>query len=227
LSNGAKAFGSSGVGSDKGSDDAATNADLREQVRQLKASLELANADAEAFRQQWQDLRLRDQALGVDALTADEKRLQDRVVEAVKELYHTEQERLGAVNRLQQLLDAGSAFLKDAKVDPQKRADYEVALRGARDFLGALGKPDVPIAASLEQGQIVHVNGELNSVILNVGTGVGAKVGMPFRVFREDRLIGRVKAFQVRDQVCAALVESVESGKQFRVGDRVAVAADK
>ena len=202
-------------------------ADLQEQIKQLRESLALANADAETFRQQWQDLRLRDQALGIDALTVDEKRLQDRVVEAIKELYQTEQERRTAVIRLQQLLDAGREVLKGADVDPQRRADYEIAVRGAQAFLDARGKPDIPVAASLDDGQIVHVNGELNSVILNVGNTLGAKPGMPFRVLRDDRLIGEVKVFQVRETVCAALVESVEAGKDLKVGDRVMVEAEK
>ncbi len=204
-----------------------TVADLQEQIKQLRESLALANADAETFRRQWQDLRLRDQALGIDALTVDEKRLQDRVVEAIKELYQTEQERRTAVIRLQQLLDAGQEVLKGASVDPQRRTDYEIAVRGAQAFLDARGKPDIPVAASLDDGQIVHVNGELNSVILNVGADLGAKPGMPFRVLRDDQLIGEIKILQVRETVSAAVIASVEAGKDLKVGDRIAVEAEK
>ena len=209
------------------SDGMGSAADLQEQIRQLRESLALANADAETFRRQWQDLRLRDQALGIDALTVDEKRLQDRVVEAIKELYQTEQERRNAVIRLQQLLDAGQEVLKGANVDPQRRADYEIAVRGAQAFLDARGKPDIPVAASLDDGQIVHVNGELNAVILNVCATLGAKPGMPFRVLRDDQLIGEIKILQVRETVSAAVVDSVKAGTDLKVGDRIAVEAEK
>ncbi len=209
-------------------------ADLREQVVQLRESLALADADAEAFRKQWQDLRLRNQALGIDALTDDEKRLQNRVVEAVKELYQSEQERRNAVNRLQQLIDAGQNVLKGAaKIDPQKLADYEIAVRAARDFLDTRDRADVPAPQDASHGQIVHVNGSLNAVVLNLGGAAGVKPGMPFRVFRADgpggqeREIARLRAFQVREMVCAALVESVEKGKDLKIGDPVAVAAEK
>jgi len=208
-------------------------AELHTQVERLKQSLDLADADADTFRRQWQELRLRDQALGIEALTVDEKKLEDRVVEAIKELYQTEQQRRNAVVRLQQLLDAGQDVLKGAQVDPQRRADYEVAVRGAREFLEARGRSEVPVAADLTQGQIVHVNPELNSVILNVGSrmelrpGVPLSAGVPFRVMREDRVIGTLKVFQIRETVCVAVIESLEKGKELKIGDRVAVAAEK
>ncbi len=208
-------------------------AELREQIRQLQASLALADADAEAFRRQWQDLRLRNQALGIDALTNDEKRLQDRVVEAVKELYQSEQELRNAVNRLQQLLVAGQEVLKGAeKIDPQRRADYEIAVRAARDFLDTRNRSDIPAPQDATHGQLVHVNGDLGAVIVNLGGAAGVKPGMPFRVLRQEsdgkeREIARLRAIEVRDLVCAALVESVEKGTDLKIGDRVAVAAEK
>ena len=206
--------------------------DLREQVRRLQGNLELANADAEAFRKQWQDLRLRNQALGIDALTDDRKRLENRVVEAVKELYQTEQERRGAMERLRQLLASGEALLKGVVIDPHRQADletYEVAVHAARSFLEASEKPDIPIAADQTQGQIVHMNGELRAVILNLGTDAypDMKPGMPFRVMRDDKVVGRIKVLEVREAVSAALIESVENGKELKIGDHVAVAAEK
>ncbi|SDU26111.1 hypothetical protein SAMN05444156_2922 [Verrucomicrobium sp. GAS474] len=209
-------------------DGTATVADLQEQVRRLQQSLALANADAEAFRRQWQDLRLRDQAIGVEMLTGDEKRLQNRVVEAVRELYQTEKERREAVNRLQQLLDSGREVLKGTTgIDLQKRNDYEVASRAAAEFLALRKEPGVPIAGDLGQMQVVHVNGDLGAVILNAGAELGVNPGMPFRIVRDGQTIGTVRAFEVREKVCAAVVETIASGKELKSGDRVAVAAQK
>jgi hypothetical protein len=64
-------------------------------------------------------------------------------------------------------------------------------------------------------------------VVINVGSGIEATVGMPFRVFRESRLIGRIRVLQTRERVSAALIEGVEKGKELKVGDRVTVAAEK
>ena len=209
-------------------DGTATVADLQAQVRKLQQSLALANADAEAFRRQWQELRLRDQAMGVEMLTGDEKRLQNRIVEAVRELYQADKERREAVNRLQQLLDSGREVLKGAtSIDPQKRADYEVASRAAVEFLALRKEPGVPIAGDLSQMQVVHVNGDLGAVILNAGAELGITTGMPFRIVRDGEAIGTVRAFEVREKVCAAVVETIASGKELKIGDRVAVAAQK
>ncbi|MDE1171541.1 MAG: hypothetical protein PW734_10095 [Verrucomicrobium sp.] len=201
---------------------------LREENARLRQSLQLANADAEAFRERLQELRLREQAIGVDALTEDGRRLEARLVQAVRELYRAEEDRRSAENRLRQLLDAGQEVLKSAqKIAPQPRADYEVALRASRELLEGKGKPPVPAAGSLQEGRIVDVNRSLGAVIVNMGAELGVKPGMPFRVLRDEREIGRLKAFEVRETACAALVEAAEKEKEFKSGDRVVLAAQK
>ena len=101
---------------------------LRKQVLALQESLVLAKAESEFYSQQYKDLRLKNEMMGVDALTVDEQHLQERVVQAVKEFYQAEQDRRELMNRLQQIIDASQDLLKSAdKLDPQKRADYEVA----------------------------------------------------------------------------------------------------
>lgn len=215
-----------GIGS--GKVDLATESALRKHVTQLQESLALANAEAAFFEQQYKELRLKNEMLGVDALTGDESRLQKRVLQSVKELYQVEQERRELVARLNLLMEASMAVLKTAeKVDPQKRADFEVALRSARDFLVGSGSGPATAATNLREGEILHVNDELGSVILNVGSKLGVKPGMPFRVRREDKVVGRLKAFQVREQVSAALIEAVSPGLALKKGDKIEVAAEK
>lgn len=201
---------------------------LRKQVLALQESLALAQAESEFYGQQYKDLRLKNEMMGVDALTVDERRLQERVVQAVKELYQAEQDRRELINRLQQIIDAGQDLLKSAdKVDPQKRADYEVALRSAKEVLAGKGHGPIVMASSLSDGQIVHVNPELNSVILNMGDRLGVKVGVPFRVMRGGQVIGKVRVFEVREQICAALIEGVQKGEQLKVGDRTEIDVTK
>ena len=197
---------------------------LAEQVQVLQKSLALAKAEAEFYSQQYKDLRLKNEVMGVDALTADEQRLQDRVVQAVKELYEAERQRRELSNRLQQLIDASQDLLRTAdKVDPQKRASYEVALRSATEVLAGKGRGPIPAAMDLHDGQVVHINPELNSVILNVGSRLGVRTGMPFRVSHEGQVIARLKVFQVRAEICAALVEYMARNEKLEVGDRVAI----
>jgi hypothetical protein len=205
-----------------------SNESSSDRLKALQESLVLANAEAEFFRQQWQELRLKNEALGVEALTVDEKRLEEKVVQSVRELYQTEKQRREALGALEKLTVATQKVLKGANgVDAQARAEYEVALRTAREVLSGKGKASIPLGSDLSNGQIVDLNPQLNAVILNLGSAKDVKVGMPFRVLRGNQVIGRVKVFQTREQVSAALVEGVQKEFELKVGDRVAVAAEK
>jgi hypothetical protein len=205
-----------------------SESDLAAEVKSLQESLALANAEAEFFSQQYKELRLQHELMGIDALTADEQKLQDRVIQAVKELYQVEQERRELVNRLEQLLAASQALLKTAdRVSPDLRAEYEVAVRAAREFLAGRGSGPIPLARDLQDGQIVHVNPELNTVIVNVGSRLGLKPGMPLRVLRGEILVGQLKVFQVRETVSAALVEQTAKGMELTKGDKIEIVSRK
>ncbi|MCE0483336.1 MAG: hypothetical protein LV479_03755 [Methylacidiphilales bacterium] len=113
-----------------------TREQLEARVKTLTESLAAANAESELFRQQWQDLKLRDEALGVDALTGDQSKLNDKVVQAVKELYQSEMKRREAMVLLDKLLSTTAEMIQSApKYDPKVRAEYEVASRAAKEKL--------------------------------------------------------------------------------------------
>jgi hypothetical protein len=169
-------------------------------------------------------LTLRDEALGVEALTQDQQKLNDRLVEAVKDFYQTEMKRREAVQLLDKLLATTQALLATApKEDPQTRADYEVASRAAKDYLAGHEAAAIPLADSLEDGRIADLNPELNAVILNLGRSQGVKEGMPFAIYQDGVEVGRVKVVLARDVISAAMVESIKPNVVFKVGDRAAV----
>ncbi len=200
--------------------------DLEKKVATLSDDLTLANTESEYFRQQWQDLRLRDEALGVDALTVDEQKTEDRLVQAVKELYQSEMRRREALLLLDKLMTTTEQLLKTApNYDPKTRADYEVARRASRDYLAGHDGSAIPLGLSLSDAQVADSNPKLNAVVLNVGKAQGVKEGMPFFVYQNNAQVGRVKIVLARDLVSAALVESLQPNVTLKVGDRVAVDA--
>lgn len=203
--------------------------ELLKTIEQLTESAALANAEADFFRRLYQDLRSRDEALGVDALTADQKRLEDRVLAGVKEAYQAEQKRREGARALETLLKASQDLIQDAQhLDPQKRAEFEVAVRMAKGVLEGRGEGPIPIGTSLNDGRIVDLNGDLKTVVINLGKSQGVREGMPFRVIREDRVIGRLTVIIAREQLSAALVDPAAGEKMnLKVGDRVTVAAEK
>ncbi len=109
-----------------------TREQLETRVRTLTENLAAANIEAEYFRKQWSDLKLRNEALGVEALTVDQKRLEDKVVQSVAELYRSEMKRREALQVLDDLVSsAGQLLLTAPNYDPAVRAKYEVAKRRA------------------------------------------------------------------------------------------------
>lgn len=196
---------------------------LETRVKTLTQNLAAANADAETFRQQWEDLKLRDEALGVDALTVDDQKLEEGKVQAVKELYQSEMRRRESLQVMDKLLTSTDKLLKTAPhEDPQTRGEYEAASRAARDYLAGREVAAIPMGESLADGKIVDLNPELNAVILNLGKSQGVKEGMPFLVFQDNGEVGKVKIVLARELISAALVESLKPNAVLKVGDRVA-----
>jgi len=203
-----------------------THEQLEARVKTLTENLARANTESEYFRQQWQELRLRNEALGIEALTVDERKLEDKLVQAVKELYQSEMKRREALQLIDKLLASTELMLRTApNYDPKVRADYEVASRAAKDYMAGHDGAAIPLAVSLSDGRIADINQELNTVVLNLGKSQGVKEGMPFSIYQNNVRVGTVKIVLARDLVSAGMVEDLRPNTTLKVGDRVAVDA--
>jgi hypothetical protein len=197
---------------------------LEARVKTLEQDLASANAESESFRKQWQDLKLHDEALGVDALTDDQRALQDKLVRAVQEVYQSEMKRREALQLLEQLLDSTNALLQTApNYTPKVRADYEVASRAAKEYLAGHTGAAIPIGENLGDGRIVDVDDNLNAVVLNIGATQGVKEGMPFVIYRDADELATIRVVLARDLVSVGLVEKIKPGATLKVGDRAQV----
>jgi hypothetical protein len=201
-----------------------TREQLEARVKTLSENLASANTESEYFREQWTELKLRDEALGVEALTVDERKTEDKLVQAVKELYQSEMKRREALVLLDKLLVSTDRMLQTApNYDPKVRAAYEVASRGAKDYLAGHSAAAIPLGSSLSDGRIADTKPELNAVILNLGKTQGVKEGMLFLIYQDNVEVGRVKVVLARDLVSAAQVESLKPKTVLKMGDRAAV----
>jgi hypothetical protein len=197
---------------------------LEARVKQLTDELAAANAEGEKFRQQWADLKLRDEALGVEALTADQEKLEEKYVDSVKELYQTVMKHREALALLQKLLDTTDQLMQTApKYDPRLLAEYEEASRSAKDYIQGHGGKAIPIASSLADGRVADTNPDINAVILNLGKSQGVREGMPFGIYQDDVKVATVKVVLARDLVSAAQIENLSPGAVLHVGDRATV----
>jgi hypothetical protein len=204
-----------------------TREQLEARVKTLTTNLASANAESEKFREKWADLKLRDEALGVEILDPEREKLEEKVVDAVKELYQSEMRRREALVLLQKMMVTTDQMIQTApKYDPKLLAQYEEASRSAKDYIAGHGGATIPLATSLADGRVADTNPELNAVILNLGKSQGVKEGMPFGIYQDNVEVATVKVVLARDLVCAAQIESMKPNAVLRVGDHATVLAE-
>jgi hypothetical protein len=80
--------------------------------------------------------------------------------------------------------------------------------------------------SSLMDGSVISVKDEWSFVVGNLGEKQGVKIGMPMRVMRDDRKIATLRVVDVRQKICGAVIQEMDSEKEkIRVGDRLQVDA--
>ncbi len=206
------------------------NKALEETVRSLTESMAVANSEAEVFRRESGELKLRLEALGIDGAGSDESKLQQRLLKAVSDLRLATQQNAALTDNLLGLCEALVPFLKAASIDDvQARMDVESQVRAAYATLGDTpvgAQPATAAAATLTDAMVISVKEDLSLVVANVGSRHGVRMGMPFQVWRKDSRIALVRVVDVRDRICGAVIQDLDlSEGQINVGDRLKVDA--
>jgi hypothetical protein len=165
-------------------------------------------------------------ALGIDVLTGDVGRIRDRLLRALAELYQTEIQRKEAVALIKKLLDGQSVLQAGASANVTLRAEYEVTVRQAQEYLAGKGKSNIPLASTVSDIQVVSVDLDRGVVILNAGRSLGVKEGTPFLIFRNATRIARVKAFLVYDQVATGMIDTGGQRLDVALGDNARIETD-
>ncbi len=71
-------------------------------------------------------------------------------------------------------------------------------------------------------GSVISVKAEWSFIVGNIGQKNGVKLGMPLRVLRNDRKIATVRVVDVRQKICGAVIQEMDSKKDnIQVGDRL------
>jgi hypothetical protein len=196
----------------------------------LTQSIAIANSEAEVFRRQAGDLKLKLEALGIDAAGGNTAKLENRLLKAVSDLRLAEESRKAHSDALLSLSEAVVRFLKVAATeDADARLTLETQLRKANQIVGKASEPaNEPAAntATITDAAVISVKEELSLIVANIGVRQGVKVGMPFTVTRGDQVVGSIRVVDVRDRICGALVQILNSEKdKIKVGDRLRVEA--
>jgi hypothetical protein len=213
------------------------NALLREKIAvaeataaKLTESLAIANSEAEVFRRQSGDLKLKLEALGVDAVGGNTGKLEQRLLKAVNDLRLSEEKRKLLNDAVLSLSEAVVRFLKVSSTeDSEARVTLEAQLRHASAAVTASPESNQnqsTATAVITDAAVISIKEELSLIVANVGSKHGVKVGMPFTVLRNNLIIGTIRVVDVRDRIAGALVQNLTSEKEkIRVGDRLKVEA--
>jgi hypothetical protein len=199
----------------------------QESLRALTSSLAESNAEAELFRRKFSDLELRMEALGLASANKDRAKLEQRLLAAVSDLQLAKRERDEFRDQMLRLNEAMLRYLKTSQGgDAQARMDVETQLRGTNNLVTkSASAPDLP-EPSLMDGSVISVKDEWSFVVGNLGEKEGVKIGMPMRVMRDDRKIATLRVVDVRQKICGAVIQEMDSEKEkIRVGDHLQVDA--
>jgi hypothetical protein len=199
----------------------------RESLRTLTSSLAESNAEAELFRRKYSDLELRMEALGLASANKDRAKLEQRLLAAVSDLQLAQKERDEYRDQMLRLNETMLRYLKKSQGgDAQARMDVETQLRSTNSLVTrSTNAPDSP-QPSLMDGSVISVKDDWSFVVGNLGEKQGVKIGMPMRVLRGDRKIATLRVVDVRQKICGAVIQEMDSEKeQIRVGDRLQVDA--
>jgi hypothetical protein len=205
----------------------------QQQVKSLTESLAIANSEGEVFKRETSDLKLRSEALGLDAANPDKSKLEQRLLKAVSDLKIVQNEKDKLADQLVRLTEAVLRFLKKAEsIDGDARMALETEMRATSEALGVPGgsakqlAEAQPVAATLTDGMVISMKEELALVIANIGREHGVKTGMPFQVWHGTDRVGIVRVVDVRDKISGAVIQDLNGNKaKIRVGDRLKVDA--
>lgn len=189
-----------------------------------------ASAEAAEVKQRYIELRGLLDALGISAIESGGDGKSDRLVSALNDLrlVKEEQQRIG--RSLVQLLEAAMEYSQVATPgNPESVRKLGDAMDQATATLSSSGLDAAePKAKELSAASVVSVKPELGVVVLDVGSRDGAKPGMPFNLYREDKPIARVLVTDVRKSVSGAVVRELFSQTDKpMVGDRGQADASK
>jgi hypothetical protein len=197
----------------------------RETQKTLTESLVVSNAEAELFRRKYSELQLRMETLGVEAVSKDRAKLEQRLLKAVSDLQLMTKEKSAYREQLLKLAETMLRFVKSTQsADPQARMEVEAQLRATNLLLAA--RPIEETQPDLMNGQVISIKEEWSLVVGNLGAQQGLKLGMPLRVVRDGKTIATLRVVDVREKISGAVVQELDSEKvKIKVGDRLQVDA--
>jgi len=207
-----------------------TLAEREKMLTEMRNNLRMISGESEIFKRQAWDLKLKSEALGIGTTDPSGAKLEQRVLAAVNDMRVLTEEKKKLTEAIVRLTEAASIYAKTVSgASPEMRMALETEIRNANAALG-LNSPTAVEAsampANLSDGAVISVKDDLALVVMNLGSQHGVKVGMPFQVIRDRKIIGSVRVVDVRGKIAGAFIQDLTSEKdRIQVGDHLKVDA--
>lgn len=194
--------------------------ELTLKAKNLAENLATANAESAQQKEDYARMRLQMEALGVSALTGDERSLQTRLLDAVNDYRLSEKSKKELTEQLVSISEAAIGYMKSSDAESRKR--LENALAAANQFLKQATQLETPMAVAIGEAKVVSFKQDLGLAVVNAGKHSGLRLGMPVSFVRKDRSVANGVIVDCRDQITGVLITTTESGiDSVVVGDTI------
>jgi hypothetical protein len=193
---------------------------LRVQQAVLGRELENSKTELGTLRDENDRLKLQMQALGLSALSGDQRSLQLRLLDAVNDYRLADQARQLLTEQLVKLSDAVTAYQNTS--DASSRRLLDEALDQSAAVLKGTAPAEVAEPTPLEQARVVSFKRDLGLAVINCGKASGLRLGMPLSIIRKDKTIAQGVIVDCRDLITGVLITSSVAAKDgVTLGDTI------
>jgi len=156
----------------------------------------------------------------LDRKLADLQAGKDTVEKRLTEMETMLAEKASQVGSLKDQLDAIRSGKPYTALEGKSNESVELPAIVVRSTNVASQKTNQPTQdAPAFSGRILAVNSENNFVVVDVGASAGVKPGDTFSVYREDQSIGSIAVIQVRDNISACDIKTMNT--PLKIGDGI------
>jgi hypothetical protein len=199
-------------------------------ISALTATVAEMGNSAEANRRELEDANLRLEALAATEKDSNKAALEARLLQCLRELRVIKSDKDSARRQLLMLSEAiQMILLTSVETNPQTRLAVESELRKTNELLKDNTRlQENSIAPSIATGVVLDTRDEISLVVANIGRAHGVKVGMPFQVYRNGKIINTIKIVDVREKVSGGVIQSLTTETtRIEKGDTLKVDAQK
>jgi hypothetical protein len=199
-------------------------------INALTATVAEMGNSAEASRRELEDANLRLEALAATEKDSKAEALEERLLQCLRELRLLKDDKNSARQQLLMLSEAiQMLLLTSVETNPQTRLAVESELRKTSELLrDKIRLQENSVEPSLASGVVLDTREEMSLVVANIGRAHGVKVGMPFQVYRNGKVINTIKIVDVREKVSGGVIQSLTTETtRIEKGDTLKVDAQK